>query len=377
MMRLRQDRSWLLFLSALGALLPGISIAQSRTPASATYSPASKSSLKPLAPRLLTADEGLTVLGAALESRAHTETENDCSHLVHAIYERAGFPYSYASSSSLYAGTEQFRRVSRPQPGDLVVWPGHVGIAVSLAQHTFYSALRSGHGVEPYDTAYWKEHGRPRFLRYVTDTPAARPASSSSREASLKTANSETLRPESRNVSFATTEGSPAQADPTPSIISGATIHSQRPTPDEVTAALEQLLSETGDGFHGLDMLNPSKPLIVFDQVSVERVRLQRNRGWAEVRIAGALKLSQQKTNSTKHNESHRWQLVRSDHDRWEITIPSEAIYLPSDIAVRTLAHQLSALADETAAGPGAAEEKLQLSRLLNLTLAKPPSTRR
>ena len=47
----------------------------------------------------------------------------DCSHLVHAIYLQAGFPYPYASSSDLYDGTDDFRRVNRPQPGDLVVWP--------------------------------------------------------------------------------------------------------------------------------------------------------------------------------------------------------------------------------------------------------------
>jgi len=365
----------------LGSLLPKTVTAQNREPARATYSPTLNNHdlhAKASAPRLLTGDEGLAVLGAALESRARPDSRTDCSHLVHGIYERAGFPYPYANSSSLYAGTDEFRRVARPQPGDLVVWPGHVGIVVNPAQHTFFSALRSGRGVEPYDTAYWKQRAHPRFLRYVTDAPAVVPESPSNREASLQTAASSEPHPSNtRNISFDASEELQAKADPPPSLISVVTVHAQRPTAGEATAALEQIFGETGDRLRGLDMLNPSKPLIVYDQISVERVRLQRDRGWAEVRLTGALKLSKQKTNSIKHNESQRWQFVRRDHDNWEITLPSEAIYIPSDVAVRTLAHQLSALTDETEAGSSVADQKLQLSRLLNLSLEKPPSTGR
>src|SRR5260370_2456345 len=58
---------------------------------------------KPIAPRSLNQSEGLAILGAALEFRRHkSEFSADCSHLVHGIYERAGFPYEYASSSDLY-----------------------------------------------------------------------------------------------------------------------------------------------------------------------------------------------------------------------------------------------------------------------------------
>jgi hypothetical protein len=93
---------------------------------------------------------------------------------VHAIYERAGFSYSYASSAELYAGAGEFRRVWHPRAGDLVVWPGHVGIVVSPAQHAFYSALSTGRGIDSYDAPYWKGRGRPRFYRYVK-RPGAQP----------------------------------------------------------------------------------------------------------------------------------------------------------------------------------------------------------
>ncbi len=378
-MRVRQ--SGIFLCSALLVFLAGLAAAataQNHDSASTTSSPAPKlaTHAKSRALRLLTTDEGLAVLSAALESRANSDSESDCSHLVHAIYERAGFPYSYANSSSLYAGKAEFERVARPQPGDLIVWPGHVGIAVNPAQRTFFSALRSGLGVEPYDSPYWKERGRPRFLRYVRDARAANRLATASGVNNLKTAaTTDTHPPISRSLTFDSSadagDESQVQAESARSLVSVATFHSQRPTTGEVTDALEQIFGETDGKHRGLDMLNSSKPLIVFDRLSVERVRLQRDRGWAEVRIEGALKLSKQKTNSAKHTERERWLMVRRDQDTWEITIPPEEIYIQSDVAVRTLAHQLAALTDDAAGVPSTAGEKLQLSRLLSVFLEK------
>jgi cell wall-associated NlpC family hydrolase len=114
---------------------------------------------------LLGKNEGKAVVAVALDSRRHAKS--DCSHLVHAIFEQAGFPYQYASSSSIYSGVSEFRRVSRPRAGDLVIWPGHVGIVINPGQHSFFSALRSGAGIDSYNAPYWKERGRARFYRYV------------------------------------------------------------------------------------------------------------------------------------------------------------------------------------------------------------------
>lgn len=120
----------------------------------------------------LSPDDGLAVIAAALDARVKATRQRDCSHLVHAIYLRAGFPYPYASSSDLYDGADDFQRVTRPQPGDLVVWPGHVGIVVNPAQRVFFSRLRSGPGVDAYDADYWKERGQVRFYRYIKSSPA-------------------------------------------------------------------------------------------------------------------------------------------------------------------------------------------------------------
>jgi cell wall-associated NlpC family hydrolase len=114
----------------------------------------------------LTEDDRLSIIAAALDSRVR-HSERDCSHLVHAIYEQAGLPYSYAPSSEIYAGIGDFQRVKRPEPGDLIVWRGHVGIIIKPSQHIFFSYLRSGAGIDDYTAPYWKKRGRPRYYRYV------------------------------------------------------------------------------------------------------------------------------------------------------------------------------------------------------------------
>lgn len=123
--------------------------------------------------RTLTPDDGLAVISAALDSKVHLFSGRDCSHLVHAIYERAGFPYTYVNSYDLYDGSEGFQRIWYPQPGDLIVWRGHVGIVVRPSRHVFYSFLRSGPTTDNYESPYWMSRGRPRFYRYIKNVSCA------------------------------------------------------------------------------------------------------------------------------------------------------------------------------------------------------------
>jgi len=121
----------------------------------------------------LTPDDGLAVISAALDSKVRRHSGHDCSHLVHAIYERAGFPYAYASSDDLYAGVQRFQRVAQPQPGDLIVWRGHVGIVVRPSRRVFFSFMSAGPGTDDYDAPYWVHRGHARFYRYVKNGPCA------------------------------------------------------------------------------------------------------------------------------------------------------------------------------------------------------------
>jgi hypothetical protein len=94
-------------------------------------------------------------------------TNLDCSHLVHALYERVGLHYQYATSRALYRGIEEFQRVPLPKSGDLVVWRGHTGIVVDPSQHSFLSALKTGVKTSSYISRYWKRLGPPRFFRFA------------------------------------------------------------------------------------------------------------------------------------------------------------------------------------------------------------------
>ncbi len=137
------------------------------------------------APDLLQA-EPLDAKGLLLQLATQIyDTELDCSHFVQYLYEHAGFYYGYAPSRILYAGMEPFRRVLHPQAGDLIVWPGHVGIVVDPEEATFLSAVRSGVKTLSYQSGYWKHRGRPHFLRYTgagddpSETQATRKAATS------------------------------------------------------------------------------------------------------------------------------------------------------------------------------------------------------
>jgi cell wall-associated NlpC family hydrolase len=61
--------------------------------------------------------------------RKPIEQETDCSKFVHEIYRRAGLPFPRATTKEL-GNLNQFVVVSpgRAKPGDLVVFPKHVGI---------------------------------------------------------------------------------------------------------------------------------------------------------------------------------------------------------------------------------------------------------
>lgn len=55
------------------------------------------------------------------------KTGIDCSHFVYRVFTEAGYKVPYRSS---YALAHSVRRVKTPQPGDLVLYHGHVGIYV-------------------------------------------------------------------------------------------------------------------------------------------------------------------------------------------------------------------------------------------------------
>ncbi|HST09307.1 MAG TPA: NlpC/P60 family protein [Terriglobales bacterium] len=326
--------------------------------------------------KLLDANDGLAVLGSALETRHKSEQRSDCSHLVHAIYEKAGFSYKYQSSSDLYAGDEDFQRVWQPQAGDLIVWPGHAGIVVNPAQHTFYSALRSGFGVQPYNSVYWRSRGKPRFLRYIKARPS--PVLAARHVTNLKPTGLSSKEVETSHypaIPENSSDESPAAIEPgaalqtVPSVVA---VKSAYPKPDQVRAALaEHFEASDGEVLQARAPLNPQLPMIVFERFEIQKVHVKGNIGWAQVRFRGVVVLAGRDMQSEKLKDVQRFMLRKTSSGDWEMLLPTDAAYLPHDVAVHILAHQLAALTDAEPAEAGNSGQKVQIARWLDVLLER------
>jgi len=326
--------------------------------------------------RSLTLGESLAILGAALDSRHHGDIDSDCSHFVHGLYQQAGFPYEYASSSELYVGIDQFRRVNSPQPGDLAVWRGHVGVVINPVQHSFFSLLRSGPGVDSYESPYWKERGRPHFFRYVKAV-SSDVLSNSTRTVRLKPVNTESREPTATDRGPGGSEESSretvASANPPMGTANpGVTVvQSVHPKTEEVGAAFLQACANSEGSLRERDVFKLTQSLVVFDRIEVRKVHLKGNQNWAEIEIDQLASLSGSKAEVHRRSERQRWPLSRRDDTSWELTPSQDTIYLPQDAAVRLLAHELAQLTEGSSDTPNRTQAKAELARLLNVLLGR------
>lgn len=310
-----------------------------------------------LASRAMSSDDRLLVMSAAL-GRQVSRSKPDCSHLVHEIYSRAGFPYRYSSSSDLYSGISEFQRVTNPQVADLVVWPGHVGIIVSPVQHSFYSSLRSGVGVDFYDSSYWRGRGKPRFYRYVKRTLIA---DSSKRDHRVEDVGAE-------EKADSTTVLQPTNFSITDTLV----VDSARLDLEQIRNAFLKLSSDYGESLRAQDLSKLRVPLVVFDQVKVERLKVKGQKGTVDIRIDGPLTFSDGQLDQKKRHDRQRWTINNRDQTSWQLGLPSAAIYISRDDAARLFAQQLARITDGTHEGiPDVKLEKAELARTLDALLAK------
>ena len=305
----------------------------------------------------MSSDDRLLVMSAAL-GRQGSRFKPDCSHLVHEIYSRAGFPYRYSSSSDLYSGINEFRRVTSPQVADLIVWPGHMGIVVSPTQHSFYSSLRSGIGVDFYDSSYWRGRGKPRFYRYAKHTLTA---DSSKRAQSVEEAEAD----EKADLSTAL---EPANFSIKDTLVVG----SVRLGPEQIRNAFLKLSSDYGQSLRGQELSKLRVPLVVFDEAKVERLKVKGHQGTVDIRIDGPLMFSGGRLDQKKRHDRQRCAISSPDQTTWQLGLPSAVIYISRDNAARLFAQQLARITVGTHDDSEDLKlEKAELARTLSVLLAE------
>ena len=306
---------------------------------------------------LMSSDDRLLVISAAL-GRQGSRFKPDCSHLVHEVYSHAGFPYRYSSSSDLYSGISEFQRVASPQVADLIVWPGHVGIVVSPTQHSFYSSLRSRVGVDFYDSSYWRGRGKPRFYRYAKRTLTA---DSLKRDHSV-----ENIGTEEKAESSTLLE--PANL----SVMDTLVVDSARLGPEQIRNAFLKLSSDYGESLRGQELSKLRVPLVVFDEVKVERLKVKGHEGTVDIRIDGPLRFSGGRLDQKKRHDRQRCTISSRDQTTWQLGLPSAVIYISRDNAARLFAQQLARITDGTHDDSEDLKlEKAELARTLSVLLAE------
>ena len=331
--------------------------------------------------RLLTAEQGRSIVTAA--SDQPTAGTQDCSHVVHQIYLDAGFEYSYGSSSEMYAGHKSFARVKFPHAGDLIVWPGHMGIVVDPVEHSFYSLVSTGWEEQDYEAPYWKSRGRARFYRYRLETSVVLSSTKTTappknvttvmKERAPDDAPTPDQQPKTDYQRTTMIYGPPAPAElvnRTPGFeIPSSTIivaGSKAPTREEVAESISALSVVAGNVLRSDDPLKVTLPVVIVERFSVERVEIKRDHGWAQVQIDSKASIGGNTSQLKDRREKIRWELRHTEFG-WEAVTPSDRTYVSHDVAVRNLAAQLARLTESDGAAAHLEPVLRQESELANL----------
>lgn len=343
---------------------------------------ASRPPVIPPGMRLLNLQEGREIARNIAWADDEEGLSPDCSHLVHTLFEQAGYSYPYASSLDLYKGTEKFMRVKVPHPGDIIVWRGHVGIVVDPEEHSFFSSVSEGARTQYYNSPYWRARGHARFFRYLTSSPAKsgstitvaankpiepkpkNPADGRSTDPpptlqAIKTSAAATGKARSEVASASTTGAGN-------SLLVAVQTLGQQPKAEEVEAALTAANRDAGEVLRAGNLEQLERPVVVYRDLHVNVVEVKGKRATAQVQIETLAAISGTQMKSQEGREEHQAELQRSKKG-WVMTPPSESAYVPRDAALRILAERLAALTQDLKSSSEKEREQAQIIRFLNL----------
>ena len=339
--------------------------------------------------RLASPQEGEAIVQAAWQLRHGLSAKPDCSHFVHAIYTQAGFLYRYAASRAVFAGIESFRRVTKPQSGDVIVWQGHIGIVIDPKEHSFYSSVTAGFAIQSYQSRYWTGRGSPRFYRFLVDDgtnpqhvlvnlalrTSTRDQVLSSLMQSLTAQPPVLIQPDAPQIlaqavgSESPTESSqvrPAQTQEERAIHSMiedrpvetvankvATNHTQNstevlvtsratPAKKEVLAAIRRSVDANGEQL--LSGSLESQPSVsVVDRLKIVAINVQGNAGFADLEVTQMGTVEYGKATAARATVVREMILSRQEQG-WVLVIPQDLMCLNRDLAVMAITDHLTSV---------------------------------
>ena len=332
-------------------------------------------------PRPIARKEGRLILAAIPTVDTKSDSETDCSHLVHDVYEQAGFPYDYVTSRELYIGSTNFTRVRAPQPGDLIVWRGHVGIVIDPKQHSFFSFVRSGPDTLFYDSPYWRSRGIARFFRYVTEKPlrsgrtleATRhpdqqplPAAGRSSENRPPSGLPKPIPASASNSAPAGKSSSPTTLEIPRELV--LQVAGKNPSPDEVAAAFLEMNRDSGESLRTRSLNNLGNSMIIYREVRVSALQIKGKRGTALIQIESFGAPADRQTGAQLHWKEQPLEFEKTKRG-WEMSPIQDISYVKREVALQVLSARLAELTQNTDASLEQEREQKQIIRLLNLLI--------
>jgi hypothetical protein len=311
---------------------------------------------------LLSPEQGEALAAFAAQSEKRVRHKPDCSHLVHLLYARAGLIYPYEDSRVLYRGVSNFQRVKTPQPGDLAVWLGHVGIVLSPEEKTFLSSVRSGIITESWMAPHWVRRGRPRFYRYrvgpdadmnllakiMNDDNLPQPANRrnarsgnnselpSSAIADSDAAGSQQVRSYS---ALQDAKNADESSHESASIVA-TIIQRQMPSRQQVAAVIIENSQARAHQLIAGETLDLTHPFSVFSRLEVEKIKVKHERGSVTLEISETMCQEEGRILPARTME-RELSIVRRSNGVWVISDPSERAFLAEGLALEILERQV------------------------------------
>ena len=348
--------------SVLAFLIIGVGVA---SPQDASVSSRGEESISDSGSQLrpITWDEGVQVIETAWRNLSQFDSQIDCSHLVHEIYEQAGLRYPYSTSNELYRGIDEFERVRAPQPADLIVWPGHVGLVVNPQEHSFYSALSTGLKMDSYDAPAWQNRGPARFFRFVM-RPGERVRSTSSQSVATAQIPAAPVDNQSTTRKVASSTETPRQAGVTSAEAPDeAFLGWERPSNKEaIRGALLRVWSNPSEDRQ--DRWQQAPEIVIVESLKVQRIHLSGATGSVETKIKSSARITADSMDVHPSIDVVSFRLARGKNG-WMLDDPTRHLYLSGNAAVVVVSERLAGIARENVSR----SEQAQAAALLHSML--------